>query len=84
MIDNAFSQMQRELAALKTEMSLVKQGRGGINPQNLQDFFSQHRHDGSAAGGATLYGPYFIKDESDGHTYKIICTAGVLSAELVV
>lgn len=84
MADSSFTQMQRDIIALRTEMSLMQRNKGGITPENLQDFFSQHRHDGSSAGGQNLYGPYFINDEADGHTYKIICTNGVLTAELVV
>lgn len=57
---------------------------GGVDPQALLQAFVMHSHDGSAMGGKNLYGPYFLKDTSDGHTYKLVSTGGVLSLVLVV
>jgi hypothetical protein len=50
----------------------------------LENAYTMHRHGGqSVLDGNFLYGPYFIIDSSDGHTYKITCTAGVLGTVLV-
>lgn len=74
--------MEGDMAAMRRELDTLKRGAGGVNAENLQQFFVMHRHGGDAMGGGNLYGPYFIRDEADGNLYKIICTNGVLSAEL--
>lgn len=50
-----------------------------ISASTLGTLHLMHRHDGSAMGGQTLYGPYFIRDTTNGNTYKIISKGGVLT-----
>lgn len=58
-------------------------GLQGVSPDTVQQFFAGHRHDGSAMGGQILYGPYFISDSANGHTYALKSTNGALSLVLV-
>lgn len=60
----------------------VGQGMLGIGPENFEPVFIRHAHDGTAMGGASLFGPYFIRDDK-GNTFRIIVRAGALALEAV-
>ena len=54
-------------------------GRQGFPETGMAPIFALHRHSGNGIDGALLYGPYFIVDEDNGHTYKLVCRGGNLS-----
>ncbi|MDE2098451.1 MAG: hypothetical protein KGL39_14455 [Patescibacteria group bacterium] len=57
--------------------------RQGFPESPMQSIFALHRHSGNGIDGGFLYGPYFIVDQQDGHTYKIVCNKGTLSTVMV-
>lgn len=76
-------EMRTRLDAAERELSSLKRGMSGVSPENLQQFFLMHAHDGTAMGGKPLYGPYLIRDVANGHTYQIISRNGSLTLQLV-
>ncbi len=56
---------------------------GGIAIEQLTQILLNHRHSGGFSDGQQLYGPYFIRDDADGHTYKLTCHNGQLGVTAV-
>jgi len=55
----------------------------GFGVENFPSLFLLHLHTGSGTDGGLLYGPYFIVDEADKKTYKLVAKNGVLGLQVV-
>lgn len=51
----------------------------GIGESNFESVFSMHTHNGTAASGGNLTGPYFISDSAGKRWKLVVSTAGALS-----
>ena len=78
-----YKDLPGRINAINDQLVALQSSMQGVNPQNLQQFFVMHRHDGSALGGQALHGPYFIRDTANGKTYKLVCTNGTLGVRVV-
>lgn len=64
----------------KEEMAVRKRGQTplGVSADNFPTIFALHTHDGTPTGGRQIYLPIFARDTTNGHTYRIDSTGGVL------